>query len=67
MNTIWVVEVKSGYCEDRRETMLFDSVWSTEEKARGYCKKFHPSTGIGGFTGDGWAHKITKVEINKGE
>lgn len=60
---VYIVETESGSCEENG-AMLFDSVWSTREKAEEYCKKFHPSTNIGGF-GHGWEYEITEVLIDE--
>ena len=61
--TVFIVEVETG-SGDEGEAMLFDSAWSSKEKAMEYCKKFSPSTNIGG-PGHGWDFEITEVEIDK--
>lgn len=58
---LFIVETESGSSEEG-EAMLFDSVWSSREKAEEYCKRFKTS----GAFGVPWPHKITECKLDEG-
>lgn len=37
---IYIVETESGLSCNDPETLVFDSAWSSYEKAKSYCEKF---------------------------
>ena len=60
---LWLVETMSESC-DEGEAMLFDSIWTTKEKAEEYCKRFSPEKHMGGWN-IGWKFQITDIEVDK--
>ena len=57
---LYIVETESGSIE-QGQAMLFDSVWSSHEKAQEYCKRFKT---CGAFD-TSWPCSITEVNLDE--
>jgi hypothetical protein len=63
MKKVYIVETASGSTDDDN-AMLFDSVWTNEDLARDYCKKFHRNPSV--WHSEDWPYTITETELNTG-
>lgn len=59
---VYIVEIETGSSYDDG-AMVFDSVWSTKEKAEEYCKKFEKDPNY--FFSQRWNHEIFECTIDE--
>lgn len=62
LKEVYIVEVQSG-CTGQEEAMLFDSVWTSKERAEEYCNsRFKRKPDV--WHSEDWPYDITKVTLD---